>query len=370
MVVLKANDRAGLPHCARPSRARLMLFVCAGMTLSMSACKTAGPDSGTGNRPKGGQSPDAPFAGTPVDVSTLREDAIKLVETMSKSEDSTIRANAVEAASLVPNRLRSIVDAGLSDSSPGVRSVAASAVARAQLRDLTTHVTPLLNDKVNHVQASAILAMAKNGKEVDQSPLATLLMTDESAWTSRQAAYVLGELGNRSALGLLRSAANNRTSVLPPNQQRPFQLQVAEAMVKLGETDQLPVLRASLYPSQMEDLEGAALGVQILGELRDRESIGQLMNVVAYRDRTGSQYPAEIRLGAAGALARMGIENGAGTADQYLKDPSRVIRMQVASVYGNHPGPLYWDRLKTLMADPEPSVRLAAAAGVLRSGTR
>jgi len=345
------------------------LVLSAGLASGLAGCanQTTG-QSQQGQRT--GQPGSAGIISTPVDVSKLREEAIAIVEQMSADPDGSVRANAVEAAAFVPRRLRSIIDAGLSDATPGVRAVAASAVARSQSKDLLPRVEPLLEDPNHSVQVAAMHAFLKNGRAIDQSPLGRMLMNDESPWVSRQAAFVLGESGNRTALGLLRSAAARRGPVLPPAHQLVFQLQIAEAMVKLGERDQLPVIRAALYPSQPEELEAAALAAQILGELRDRESIGQLLNVLAYRDREGNPYPAEVRLGVAASLARMGTDTAVIAADDYLADANPAIRAQAASVYGSHPGPKYWDRLRTLMQDKEPSVRVAAAAAVLRSGSR
>lgn len=330
--------------------------------------------SGQG-KPKSDNQPAVPgqpssWKATAVDVSRVREDAITTVMQISKSDDAQLRANAVEAASFAPQRLKDIIDAGLADRIAGVRTVAASAVGRAQIRPLINRVKALQNDKSDHVRASAIYALIKNGERADQSPLAVMLMSSESPWVSRQAAYVLGELGNRSALPMLRSASASRTNVLEPSQQRAFQLQVIEAMVKLGEQDQLPALRAGLYPSQVDQFDSAVLAIQILGELRDREAIGQLTSILQYTDKAGQANPPEMRLAAAGALARMGVDNAAAEADQYLTHPSAAIRAQAASVYGNHPGPKYWDRLKALMTDKDPTVRIAAAAGVLKSGTK
>lgn len=358
------------PNIPAP-RAALALSLATGLALAGCANQpgsAASNPSTPGTRT--GQTGNAGIISTPVDVSSLREEAIAIVEQMSANPDGSIRANAVEAAAFVPRRLRAIIDAGLSDATPGVRAVAASAVAKSQSKDLLTRVEPLLEDENHTVQVAAIHAYLKNGRAIDQSPLGRMLMNDDSPWVSRQAAFVLGESNNRSALGLLRSAAARRAPVLPPSHQLPFQLQIAEAMVKLGEKDQLPVIRAALYPSLPEELEAAALAAQILGELRDRESIGQLLNVLAYKDRQGNPYPAEVRLGVAASLARMGTDTAVIAADDYLADPNPVIRAQAASVYGSHPGPKYWDRLRTLMQDKEPSVRIAAAAAVLRSGSR
>ncbi len=336
--------------------------------LTMSGCAGNGQTKGKPEPVVPGQV--STWKGTAVDVSRVREDAITTVTQVARSDDAQLRANAVEAASYAPQRLKDIVDAGLTDRIAGVRSVAASAVGRAQIKQLLNKVKPLLNDKSDHVKSSAMYALLKNGERTDQSPLAVMLMSSESPWVSRQAAYVLGELGNRSALPMLRSASASRTNVLEPSQQRAFQLQVIEAMVKLGEQDQLPALRAALYPSQVDEFDSAVLAIQILGELRDREAIGQLSSILQYTDKTGQPYPPEMRLAAAGALARMGIDTAAMEADQYLTNPSPAIRAQAASVYGNHPGPKYWDRLKALMTDKDPMVRIAAAGGVLKSGTK
>lgn len=62
---------------------------------------------------------------------------------------------------------------------------------------------------------------------------------------------------------------------------RLLQLQLAEAMVKLGEDDQIATIRAALYPSRPEDLEATALAVQIIGQVKDRGSIDELIYLSA-----------------------------------------------------------------------------------------
>jgi HEAT repeat protein len=306
--------------------------------------------------------------GTPTRVSksTVRERAIEIVEELAKHENAQIRANAVEAAGETPKRLRGVIEAGLSDKVSGVRSIAALAVGRSKTRELVPKVEPLRKDAEPHVQVSAIYALVRNGREVDQTLLADHLLSPRSAWVSRHAAFVIGELGNRTALPLLQSAAANRARSLGPGQQRVFQIQIAEAMIKLGEDEHKPVLRAALYPQQPEDLEAAVLAVQVLGEVQDRESIGQLINLLNYRDRAGQPYPVEVRLAIATALGRMGEETGE-VGDAFLESENAVWRSQAAFVYGAQRAGQAWDRLARLMEDPEPIVRIAAAAAVLKS---
>jgi HEAT repeat protein len=304
-----------------------------------------------------------------VGQSALREKAIELVETLARSGDAQVRANAIEAASYAPTRLAPVIERGLRDTSPGVRSVAAMAVGRARLREIAVSVTPLMGDPTSAVRVSAIYALARTGNDVDRSPLAAYLLHDPSPWVRRHTAFVLGELGDASAIPLLRAAAGADTT-MPPAQARTYALQIAEAMHKLGDQRATQVLRAALYPSRPEDLEGAALAVQILGQVKDRESIGPLVQLADYTDRSGQKYPPEIRLGVAGALAGMGLPQGGYIADEYVGSADPIVRSQVAFVYGEIGDRASWGRLAGLMQDPDERVRVAAAASVLRSGGR
>ncbi|MDX2131361.1 MAG: HEAT repeat domain-containing protein [Planctomycetota bacterium] len=309
-----------------------------------------------------------PAKPNPIGQSALRERAIEAVETLAKSTDAQTRANAVEAASYVPARLSDVIARGLRDASPGVRSVAAMAVGRTAMKDLAPQVTPLMADPSPTVRASAIFALAKCGVDVDRSPLARFLLEDPSAWVRRHTAFVLGELGDPSAIPLLRAGAAG--SSLTPDQEKALHLQIAEAMVKLGDADALQVLRAALYPSRPEELEGTALAVQIIGQVRDRESIDPLIQLVEFKDRAGQQYPAEVRLGIAAALAGMGLPRGGYVADEYVASENPVLRAQAAFVYGEIADRASWGRLDELMNDADPRVRVAAAASVLRSARR
>jgi hypothetical protein len=106
----------------------------------------------------------------------------------------------------------------------------------------------------------------------------------------------------------------------------------------------------------------------MLGEMKDRQAQGQLMNLANYRDQQGQQYPAEVRLGIALSLARMGVTGGEAVAiaDQYAKDQNAALRSQAAFVYGAQ-GNAAVDKLAVLMKDPNPQVRVSAAASVMRN---
>lgn len=302
----------------------------------------------------------------PIARAQLRESAIEELESAAVGPDPQLRANALEGLSAAPARLEPILRRGLVDPNPGVRSVAAILAGRVRASGTTTLLRTLLDDDSGHVRASAILGLRGVGADVDPTPLASMLLSDPQMRLRAQAAFVLGELGDPSAVRLLRSAAKSPMPRANQSESRLFQLQVAEAMVKLGEEQQIHTIRAALYPSRPEELEAMVLAVQILGELRDKGSISQLIFLSAYRNEAKQPYPAEVRLAIAEALAKIGRPEGVFIAREYATSPSAMIRAQAAHVFGHAGQVEHLGALNALMADSDALVRVAAATGILR----
>jgi hypothetical protein len=315
----------------------------------------------------------------PVAVSAVREHAISVIDESASSKDPQVRANAVEGASLAPDRLKSVIGRGLTDPSAGVRTVAAMSVGKARVAELCSGVRPLLDDQSAFVRAAAIFALARCGQPVDRTPLAGMLLRDPSARLRSHVAFILGELGDPSALSLLRQAVEESTR-LEPGQRRFFELQACEAMVKLGDRAQCSAIQAALHPSHPEELENIALACQLIGEIRDTTAAAQLVSLADYsqvvgdpKQPSGKQtYPAEVRLAAAGALSALGV-GGTGApsiAAEYATSKSAPIRAQAAYVFGQIGGHKYWGKLDAMMGDPSGDVRVSAAAAVLRSHSK
>lgn len=302
----------------------------------------------------------------PLAASVLRERSMDLLTELTSSPDPQLRANALEAMVVTPARLATFLPRALRDENPGVRSTAAMMVGKAGLRDMAPALRPLLNDPSPYVKASAIYALTKNGIEIDQSPLATMLLNDASARVRSHAAFLLGEIGDSSALGLLHEAAKSAPARAAGAEVRMLQLQIAEAMVKLGEEGQIGSIRAALYPARPEDLEVSALAVQIIGQLRDKGSTDELIYITAKSTSSGRRWPAEVRLAAAGGLARMGLTQGTFLADEYAAFPMPALRAQSAYVYGEIGHAANFPKLETLLGDAEGIVRVSAAAAVLK----
>lgn len=302
----------------------------------------------------------------PIEVSMLRERALEQLMELSSDANPQVRANTIEALSRARQRLEPVVASGLADRNEGVRSVAATIAGKEKLVSLAASVRPMLNDESAFVRASAAFALHRFGEDVDLTLIGQLLLTDPSPQVRSHAAYLLGELGERSAVGLLKEGFRTAMPRASAAKVRLLRLQIAEALVKLGEDGHVEFVRAALYPSRPEELEAAALAVQILGEVQDRRAIDQLISLSAHRDKGGATMPAEIRLGVAWSLAAMGLDQGAFLADEYADSDLESVRAQAASVYGRTGQMENLGKLEVMLGDESAMVQVAAAGAVIK----
>lgn len=400
---------------ASPHRhaAALLWLVCGAALACLSPTVWAQPETPpAGSAP----SPESERFKSAVERSQLRERALDLLVEASLGADPLLRANAIEGLQAAPKRAENAVRAGLQDENAGVRFVCAMTVGQLKLRGSVPFVEPLLNDADPRVRGAAILALTLNGRKVDQTPLAQLLAADD-ARIRAEGARLVGLAGNPSAIPMLKSSAaavdrRNRLSnggaqsETQYQLERLFQLQLAEALARLGDASALDSLRAALYPSSREGFESAALAAQILGLLKDTKSAAQLVELVEQRvtpedggaapggapggapgdaapagrgsRRDGKSasgqgeflQPKEVRLAAAGALAQMGYPDGMYVARSYMNDAEPAIRAQSAFVLGWGGQVQDLTALEGLMSDADGMVRVSAAAAAVRALSR
>ncbi len=329
------------------------------LALAPASCATSGTAKPT-------STPQETPVVTAVSRSEMREQAIETLTQAVQSPTPQMRANAMEGMLNAPSRVESLVALGLKDENLGVRSVAAMCVGRAMLKNLGTAVAPLAADESAFVRLSATYSMMRLGMPVDPHAISQALLNDPSPRVRAHAAYVLGELKNPSASGMLRQALLDKMPLASSEEVRLMQLQIAEALVKLGDSAQVQTIRAALYPSRPQELEAAALAVQIIGEVKDRGAIDQLIYLDAYVDESGQRMPAEVRLALASAMARMGMREGAFIAQEFKDNDNPAIRAQAASVYGETGQSANLQPLAVLLDDPEGNVRVAAATAILK----
>ncbi|MEQ9617446.1 MAG: HEAT repeat domain-containing protein [Phycisphaerales bacterium] len=307
---------------------------------------------------------------TAIEMSSLRERALEKLNDAAFSSSALMRANAIEGLHAVPTRAEQVVRMGLQDDNVGVRYTAATTVGLLKLNTSRELVRPLVQDPDARVRAAAIFALNQTGAQVNLNPLASILETRDARQRAN-VVWLLGEMGNRSAIPMLKDAASKPTWGTP-NEERMFRLQVSEALVKLGEMDSISTVRAALYPSSESEFELAVLAAQIIGEVQDRGASAQLVNLIQAQVAGTSArnpeyiYPAELRLAAAAALAKMGFDDGTYVADLYAEHEQDSVRAQAALLYAEIGHAENLPKLKALMADASPIVQVHAAAAILK----
>ena len=284
----------------------------------------------------------------------------------TEAADPQMRAHAYEALVQEPELLDSVVERGLLDENYGVRSIAAMAVGKAQLSGHTDTLRVLASDESPFVSASAIYALVRTGEDVNRGPLADDLLQDRQPELRSHAAFLLGEIGDPSALPLLLDAAHRSMPRSSSAQIRLSDLQLSEAMVKLGNADQLEPLRAALFPAQPSDLEATALAVQILGEVGDESSRGTLAQLAEMKGPTGESMPGEVLLSIAITMAKLGDMNGWYLADRFWESDRIVLRADSAAVYGWTARDEDLAKLELMLSDPVGVVRVSAASALVR----
>ncbi|MBL9140477.1 MAG: HEAT repeat domain-containing protein, partial [Phycisphaerae bacterium] len=293
-----------------------------------------------------------------------RDTAAALLREASHNPVPVFRANAIEALGAAPESLRQVAAGALADPNRGVRFVAAMSVGRAGLAEFASSVQPLLVDESASVRAAAIYALTKFGQRVDQTPLAAMALSDDPEVRSN-AYMVLGELGNPTALPLIKKSLGKGMRIVNPARVRVIELQAAEAMVRLGDQNQIEPIRAALFaPSDQNEL--TALAAQIAGRLKDGGCRPMLIRLI---DATGeSSRPAEIRLTAAASLAELGPQDSgqiARLANAYIRDRDPIVRGQAALALARAQGPQAVPELEKMLFDADPMVQLASAKAVL-----
>lgn len=337
-------------RCGRVAVAVLLLGL-------LASCAGQG---GTSIPAEGGPPPDA------IELSQARERAISQLERLAQHANPQVRGNALEGLLEAPGRSSEWLRRGLQDESPGVRAIALMGVGKAGRADLAEDAAFLLRDRSPWVRLGAAYALAANGDTRAMPLIARVLLESDDPRLRAQAALVLGELGNKSAVPLLREALARDMPLAPAGQRRLMALQMGEAMVKLGEQEQIQPIRAALYPARPEDLEATALAARILGEVGDHASENQLALLTARLDDRGNMLPPEVRLSAIYALAQLGRTQGDVFALAYLDDSTPAVRGLAALCLGEIGKPEHLASLEPLLADPDPAVRVHAAAAVVR----
>lgn len=298
-----------------------------------------------------------------VNDANLSGSALEILQRAVDSTNPLLRANAIQGFEYAPAQAVDAVRKGLGDENRAVRFVSTMVVGQMKLTELAPLVEPLLLDESDSVHAAAIYALRRCGRKPNMNPLSRMIL-GEDAEVRGNAAMVLGDLGDPSALPLLQAALGRGMLKSSTARRRMVELQMAEAMVKLGDLQQLEVIRAALF-SRPEEGEVTALACQICGEVKDE---GSLPNLLDLATRTGrQQQSAEIRMAAATAAAEISRNQAVLAVPLGYVSSSRFeLRAQAAASLGATGQDAALPYLAQLMDDANPLVQVTAAASVLR----
>jgi HEAT repeat protein len=291
--------------------------------------------------------------------------AVQQILVSAKSQDPILRANALEAAEALPNRLGPLVQQALMDQSSVVRYAALLTIGKLKLSGVAANARQYINDPNESVRAAAIFALSRNfgtqggnGFAVDISPMAGLLMSNNPT-TRGNVAYLMGLMGDDTAIPLLKAAARMRLPTAPQAREVLIRVQIAEAIYRLGETEVLDSIRAGMF-SQFDEVR--ILSVQILGRIYDRQWEPAIENAL-------KKDPIELKLASAGTLGRFGNRKGLDIILDAAQSQSVLLRSQAAICLGMFRNePTATQMLIGMLTDQSEPVRLAAAAGLLGGG--
>ncbi|MBM4113737.1 MAG: hypothetical protein FJ253_10290, partial [Phycisphaerae bacterium] len=317
--------------------------------------------AGDGERGATPISPSIPV----VSSGSPRQTAVDLLKTAARSPNPLHVANAIEALENDPETLREVIRPALVNPNRGVRFVALMAIGRLRLNDMATLVQPLLMDPSESVQAAAMYALSRLDRQVDLSPLAEMLRSDDPE-VRGNAIMIFGDLHNVTAVPLLRSTLGGGMTRTDPTRRRITELQMAETLVKLGEDSELEPLRAALF-SHPEQAEMIALACQVLGRLKDGGSAGAL-RVLALSGGTAAR-PTEIRLLAFTALGQMGATDQGAAVEfgkRFLTDPNPQIRALAVRELAACAGTGAMPSIESRIYDSDATVQIAAAEAIVR----
>ncbi len=313
---------------------------------------------------------ETPRAETPSTVPTIRtggtpeERARAWLALASDDEYALVRAYAFEAMQHAPDLLAELGPRGLVDPNRGVRFVTTMAMGRAELRSAAALIEPGLLDESDSVRAASIFALRSFGEAADPSPLAGMAMSEDPEIRGN-ATMILGMLGNPSAIPVIEASLGRGMRLQNPMRVRITELQAAEALVSLGDQEDVEPIRAALF-APVEQGELTVLACDILGRLEDQQARPMLMRLILAE---GTQRrPPEIRVAAAGAIFRL-----PGPHEPFLQgilleaaggeDPR--LRTQAAEALSRVETPEARSALERLLSDEELPVRTAAAGSLL-----
>jgi HEAT repeat protein len=253
---------------------------------------------------------------------------------------------------------------GLSDEHPAVRFAACMALGTLRDRVSAESLTRLVKDPNDSVKAAAIFALHRLGDFRYTAHLAAFLKDHDDPAVRRNAALILGRLGEKGAIPLLASVVDNEDEGL--------HAQALESLALLGNeqaTEQLT------FASNSGNGPQEVFALSALALTRDP----RLAKTFRYKLKHG--YYIETRLAAARGLGQLGSDEGLAQALEGIRfsdpqpgidrDPEENqimrVRQMAAAALGAIGDPVALPALADRLEDnSDPRVQVASARAILQ----
>jgi len=298
------------------------------------------------------------------------ESRARLQQLLLSSDNPVVRAQAIEAIQEVPwPEAPRYIQHALTDAHRGVRFAACMALGQLRHAESKQMLAAALKDSSPSVRAAAIFALHRLGDTTHTTELARFLLYTEDVEVRRNAAMILGELGEPGARSVLRRALRDKDDAV-----RWYTL---EAMARLGDSDAMDRLMLFAHSAYSDE---RLIGILALGRVKDRKVIPALQEMIR-RDN-----PLEVKLAAIRAIGQHGIRQGADIARKALTwsprrskrplapEPPEVqivrVRSMAAMALAEVGGPEVIPDLVKRMRQDDPRVQVAAAKAILRIADR
>jgi HEAT repeat protein len=279
----------------------------------------------------------------------LRDEAVRELESEADSDNSDLRSNAVEALQETdPVDAAPVALAALNDPDPGVRFAACMAVGELHLAQAHDQLLKMKNsNEPMTVQVGIRFALHKIGDRRFSHDLEWMSRTTDPEVRGKTA-LALGLLDEKSAVVLLMPMRRDEAEAV--------RLQASSSLWMLGNEDGLDDLLGAAVSGYPDDL---ILSTLALAKPRNPRVIQHV------RANLVTDYP-EVELAAARAMGMLGSDEGYTIAMKGASSSDRFQRSLAGLALGAIGRPDAQPTLENLLDDPEPTVRLSAATGVLQ----
>jgi len=303
---------------------------------------------------------EAPTLTGPSETSGLTAQAYRIILEGLNDTNPFIRVKAIEVVAETGQiKLMPKVQRLAGDEFAPVRFAAALAIGDMEYSFGASAIKQLLRDKDLNVKIAASYAMVRLGSPRYVEVLRRAIASKDQT-VRANAAFLLGKCGDKEALKLLYWALQDKDS------EDKVVYQAAESIAMLQDDRIYPKLWTMLI-SAYADVR--VTGIKAMGTLGTPEARNALITML-------DDKVLEVRLAAAGQLGKLGDKTGEPevldvfrrnlTAGMEATDRARV-NILAALAIGQIATPSLREYLPQLLSDESKTVRMAAAAAVLRS---